>query len=76
MRVKTIVRFRDMEEDVIREVGEMFSCSEERYQEILAKGEFVEEAPEEGPGEPEGEPKDQKEAHGEGPKGAKRKQKK
>ena len=47
MKVKTIVRFRDLKENKIREIGEEFTVSKERYDEILKVGNFVEEVVEE-----------------------------
>lgn len=41
MMVETIVRFRDKKEGCIREIGETFRVSKERYDEILKVGEFV-----------------------------------
>ena len=45
MKVKTLVRFRDKKKGEIREVGEEFTCSKARFEEILKVGEFVEEIP-------------------------------
>lgn len=49
MEVRALVRFRDLKERKIREIGEVFPCTEERYQEILENGNYVElvEEPEE-----------------------------
>lgn len=41
MRVKTIVRFRDLEADVIREKGGEFTVTQERGDKLLKRG-FVE----------------------------------
>lgn len=43
MRVKTLVRFRDLKEGKLREIGEEFTCSKARFAEILKVGPFVEE---------------------------------
>lgn len=42
MKVKTIVKFRDLKAGTLRRVGEEFECSEERLEEILKVGPFVE----------------------------------
>lgn len=41
MMVETVVRFNDKKEGCTREIGEVFRCSKERYEEILKVGEFV-----------------------------------
>lgn len=41
MMVETVVRFRDKKEGCIREIGDTFRCSKERYDEILKVGPFV-----------------------------------
>lgn len=43
MKVKTLVKFRDLKEGVTREIGEEFVCSKARFAEILKVGPFVEE---------------------------------
>jgi hypothetical protein len=43
MKVKTIVRFKDLKEDKIREIGETFIISKKRADEILRKGAYIEE---------------------------------
>lgn len=43
MKVKAIAKFQDMKEGMLREVGDVFEVSEERYDEITKAGEFVEE---------------------------------
>ena len=43
MKVKVLSMFRDLKEGVIRQEKEVFCCSKERYQEILQKGNYVEE---------------------------------
>ena len=47
MKVKTIVRFKDLKEDKIREIGETFIISKKRADEILKKGAYIEEIKEE-----------------------------
>lgn len=42
MKVKTIVRFKDLKEDKIREIGETFIISKKRADEILKKGAYIE----------------------------------
>lgn len=42
MKVTTIVKFKDLKENVMREIGDEFEVSEARYREILDVGEFVE----------------------------------
>lgn len=41
MKVKVVKRFKDIREKIIREAGEVFECTEERYREILEKGDYV-----------------------------------
>lgn len=43
MKVRTIKRFIDKKESVAREVGDEFTCTKKRYEEILKVGKFVEE---------------------------------
>ncbi len=43
MKVRTIVKFQDLKENVMRELGDEFTCSKKRYEEILKVGKFVEE---------------------------------
>lgn len=43
VKVKTIVRFKDLKEDKIREIGETFIISKKRADEILKKGAYIEE---------------------------------
>lgn len=45
MRARTVERFRDARTGAIREVGEEFTCTRERFEEILKVGPFVEEVP-------------------------------
>lgn len=47
MKVRTIVRFNDKKEGKLREIGEEFTVSKARYNEILKVGPFVEEVPSE-----------------------------
>lgn len=42
MKVKTLIKFRDLNEKKIREVGEEFVVSKDRFEEILKIGKFVE----------------------------------
>ena len=42
MEVKVITRFRDAHTGEIHKPGETFECTQERYDEILAVGPFVE----------------------------------
>ena len=42
MKVKTIVKFRDIHTGAIHEIGEEFDCTDERFEEILKSGVFVE----------------------------------
>lgn len=43
MKVITLVKFKDLKENVIREKGDEFIVSKSRYNEILKVGKFVEE---------------------------------
>lgn len=43
MKVKALIKFKDLKEDKIREIGEEFIISKERYEEILKVGVLVEE---------------------------------
>ena len=52
MKVRVLKRFRDIREKIIREAGEVFECTEERYQEILGKGDYVTAAGETGEEKP------------------------
>lgn len=42
MKVKTLKKFIDQKEKVIRQPGEVFECTEERYDEIMAKNRLIE----------------------------------
>lgn len=46
MKVETTVKFRDLKENKIREIGEQFNVSKERYKELEKRG-FVKEVKEE-----------------------------
>ena len=41
MRVRTLKRFSDLKDKKVREVGEEFVVSQERYDQILSKGSLV-----------------------------------
>jgi hypothetical protein len=41
MKVKVVSKFIDKETKKVRKVGEEFSCTEKRYDEILQVGNFV-----------------------------------
>lgn len=43
MKVKTVVKFKDLKEGKLREIGEEFTCTKARYNEIRKVGPFVEE---------------------------------
>lgn len=47
MRVKVLKKFRDVKTKEVRNVGSMFECSKERYEELVAAGEYVENVPDE-----------------------------
>lgn len=42
MKVKTLKKFIDQKEKVIRQPGEVFECTQERYDEIMAKNRLIE----------------------------------
>lgn len=42
MKAKVKQRFRDKETGEVREVGSTFECTDDRYNEILTVGDFVE----------------------------------
>lgn len=42
MKVKAIEKFRDLKEDKVREKGEIFEVSKERYNTLILKGPFIE----------------------------------
>ena len=45
MRVKVLKKFRDARTKEVRNIGSVFECSKERYEEIVAAGEYVENIP-------------------------------
>ena len=46
MKVKVVKRFIDKHTQKVHEVGDVFTCNKDRYQEILGVGPFVEEVKE------------------------------
>jgi hypothetical protein len=46
MKVKVIKPFRDKETNEARKVGDEFTCTKKRFNEILSVGEFVKEVKE------------------------------
>lgn len=42
MKVRALIKFNDLKENVIREIGDEFIVSESRYDEIKKTGRFVE----------------------------------
>ena len=46
MKARTLIRFTDLKEDKVREIGEEFVLSKERFDEILSKGRLIEEVEE------------------------------
>lgn len=46
MKVKTVQRFRDLKENEVREVGDEFIVSKERFEELSAAGELIAEVEE------------------------------
>lgn len=63
MKVRVLVKFNDLKEKVVREIGDEFIVSKSRYEEILTAGDLVEEVEEpkeETKEEPKEEPKEQK----------------
>ena len=46
MKVKTVQRFRDLKENEVREVGDEFIVSKERFEELSASGELIAEVEE------------------------------
>lgn len=42
MKVRALVKFNDLKENVVREIGDEFIVSESRYDEIKKAGRFVE----------------------------------
>ncbi len=47
MKAKVLIKFKDKKTGKIRKVGEVFSVSKERFEEILTVGKLVEEYKEE-----------------------------
>lgn len=47
MKVQVVKPFRDKETNEVRKVGDEFTCTKKRYNEILSVGEFVKEVKEE-----------------------------
>lgn len=47
MKAKVISSFKDKETGKVRKVGEEFTCTKKRFNEILSVGNFVEEVKEE-----------------------------
>lgn len=47
MKVRVLERFKDLKENVMREIGDEFIVSKSRYEEILTAGDLIEEIKEE-----------------------------
>lgn len=47
MKVRVLVKFNDLKEKVLREIGDEFIVSKSRYEEILTAGDLIEEVKEE-----------------------------
>jgi hypothetical protein len=47
MKVRVLVKFNDLKENVVREIGDEFIVSKSRYDEILTAGDLIEEVKEE-----------------------------
>lgn len=47
MKVRVLERFKDLKENVMREIGDEFIVSKSRYEEILTAGDLIEEVKEE-----------------------------
>ena len=47
MKVRVLERFKDLKENVMREIGDEFIVSKSRYEEILTAGDLIEEVAEE-----------------------------
>lgn len=45
MKVRVINKFRDAESKEVRKPGDVFECSEQRYEQISATGAYVEKLP-------------------------------
>lgn len=80
MKVKVLKKFIDRQEKAVRQPGEVFECTEERYNEIMSKNRLIEPVeenePEKEPVEPEEPAPDQKDAGAQKPEKAKRTTKK
>lgn len=87
MKVKVLKKFIDLQEKAVRQPGEVFECTPERYNEIMSKNRLIEpveeDEPEEESVEPEAEPAkteepapDQKDTGAQKPEKAKRTTKK
>ena len=76
MKVKVLKKFIDRQEKAVRQPGEVFECTEERYNEIMSKNKLIEPVeenePEKEPVEPEEPAPDQKDAGAQKPEKAKR----
>lgn len=46
MKVRVLIKFNDLKENIIRKIGDEFIVSESRYEEIKKAGRFVEEVEE------------------------------
>lgn len=42
-KVKALIQFKDLKEMKLRKIGDVFDVSNERFDEILAKGDWIEE---------------------------------
>lgn len=49
MKVKVLKKFIDRQEKAVRQPGEVFECTEERYNEIMLKNRLIEPVEEENP---------------------------
>lgn len=47
MKVRVLIKFNDLKENVVREIGDEFIVSKSRYDEILTAGDLIEEVKEE-----------------------------
>jgi hypothetical protein len=47
MKARTLERFTDLKEEKVREVGDEFVLTRERYEYIVSRGKFIEEVQEE-----------------------------
>ena len=46
MKVRALIKFKDLKEEKVREIGDEFIVSKARFEEILEVGQFVEEVEE------------------------------